>query len=81
MMTAATGGLLSLGFSFSIATLGEVFYFICIRWTYYYYFNRKKRPDEASLFSQRLNRRPLPNNNNTARHGNDPEVWKIIDSE
>ena len=78
MMTAATGGLLLLGFGFSLMSLGEVFYFTCVRWTYY--FNRKKRSDEAPLFTQRLNRRPLPNNNIAVRHGNDPEVWKIIDN-
>ena len=39
---AATGGLLGLGFGFSILSAAELLYFFLLRWCYYWYQSKKK---------------------------------------
>jgi len=46
---AATGGLLGLGFGFSILSAAEVLYFVFVRWIYYRY-QKKKRQTIARVF-------------------------------
>ena len=45
---AAAGGLLGLGFGFSILSAAELFYFILVRWCYYWY-QSKKQPNKQQL--------------------------------
>ena len=42
-ITAATGGLLGLGFGFSILSAAELFYFFLFRWFYYWCLSKKNK--------------------------------------
>ena len=42
-ITAAAGGLLGLGFGFSILSAAEFFYFLFFRWLYYRYYQKKQQ--------------------------------------
>jgi hypothetical protein len=44
---AAAGGLLGLGFGFSILSAAELFYFFLVRWFYYWY--QSKRQDQMII--------------------------------
>lgn len=78
MMAAATGGLLLLGFGFSLMSLAEVLYFTCVRWIYYFNLKRKKHPEEAPPVHYQLGDRhqPLPNRNVHGGHASDPEIGR-----
>jgi hypothetical protein len=40
--SAAAGGLLGLGFGFSILSAAELFYFLLVRWFYYWYHSKRE---------------------------------------
>ena len=44
MFVASCGGLLGLGFGFSVLSAAELFYFFLIRWCYHYYQSKKLQP-------------------------------------
>ena len=45
---AATGGLLGLGFGFSLISAAEVMYFMLVRWFIYFYRSRKERNHQSA---------------------------------
>lgn len=49
---AATGGLLGLGFGFSILSLAEIIYFLGLRWIYYWW--KRKKLKETQETKSRL---------------------------